>query len=189
MLLNLVMKTIEEIRRQNLAEIAKELGSIQAVADAIGKSHSQVSQWKNGSIDKKSQRPRTMDSESARLIELKCGKDVGWMDNIHAATETKRPNTMIEKEVPQSYGMLLDSIFDPNAFKKQLDYFYQGMSQDHKEAIVMMANRLHNIDHPESGIANPAGVVNKNKTQKVMGTARSGDENARARNTHQRVSK
>jgi hypothetical protein len=157
------MKTIEEIRRQNLVQIAKDMGSIQAVADAIGKSHSQVSQWKNGSIDQKSKRARTMDSESARLIELKCGKEVGWMDNIHTTTETKRLNTMVENEVPQSYGMLLDSIIDPNTFKKQLDYFYQGMSQDHKEAIVMMANRLHNIDHPESGIANPAGKIRLKK--------------------------
>lgn len=74
------VELIEEIRRCRLLLLISEYGTIAALAQKLDRQPSQVSQWKNASIDNKSQKPRSMKSETARWIEEKTGKPVGWMD-------------------------------------------------------------------------------------------------------------
>ena len=78
------MKTIEEIRRENLNILIGEFPSAASFSEKIGKSPSQVSQWKNSSIDSKSGKPRNIDSETAREIEKALEKEKGWMDHDHS---------------------------------------------------------------------------------------------------------
>jgi hypothetical protein len=116
----------------------------------------------------------------------------GWRA-IDNSPEERLPDNLLD-EKGTSFGALLSSLIDPNTFKRTLDFCYEGMSQEHKEVLVMLANRLHNIDHPESGIANPAGkgVAKKNKTQTVttkMGTSPSGVDHARSDHSYKRVQK
>ena len=73
------MQTIEETRRSRLALLEVEAGSQTALAESIGKSPAQVSQWKNASVST-SGRERAMSSDIAREIEHKRGKPRGWMD-------------------------------------------------------------------------------------------------------------
>lgn len=40
-------------------------------------------------------------------------------------------------------------------FLRQLIYFYKGMSLDHKEDLIKIANQLHGIDNPNDRLANP----------------------------------
>lgn len=88
---NMIMKTIEDVRRDNLRRLRDEFGSVQELADRIGKSSSQVSQWLNASAHSTSGKPRTISSGSCREIEKSVGRSEGWMDVEHqeiAAVET-----------------------------------------------------------------------------------------------------
>lgn len=75
------MKTIEEIRHQNLMIIRKECGSISKIAEKTGKSYAQVHQWVKRTKSFKAGIPRSMSSASARLLEEKFDKEIGWMDS------------------------------------------------------------------------------------------------------------
>lgn len=86
--LNHEMKTIEEIRRERLEMLIVEMsdpetgrGGVAALAGLISKSPAQVSQWRNASEDSSTGRPRTLNSDTARMIEERCNKERGWMDN------------------------------------------------------------------------------------------------------------
>lgn len=83
-LFNDCMKTIDEIRRDNIELLIGECGSLKGLADILDKSESQVSQLLHGSKDSKTGKPRGMNNTTARLIEQKCGKERGWLDNDHS---------------------------------------------------------------------------------------------------------
>lgn len=73
------MATIEEIRRTKLAILRDEAGGVRKLADAVGVSEAQMSQWLNGSADSKSGKPRGMRSDSVRRIEAAMKKPEGWL--------------------------------------------------------------------------------------------------------------
>lgn len=75
------MKTCHEVRKEQLAALVKELGSVRAVADLIGRSETQMRQWLNASKDSRTGKPRGISDDIARFIEEKSGKEVGWLDN------------------------------------------------------------------------------------------------------------
>lgn len=84
MLLNKGMKTIDEIRRDNIELLISESGSLKGLADLLNKSESQVSQLLHGSKDSKTGKQRGMNNTTARAIEQRCGKERGWLDNDHS---------------------------------------------------------------------------------------------------------
>ena len=73
------MQTIEEVRRIRLGMLEREFGGQVGLSAKIGKSTSQISQWKNASISATG-RERAMSSDVAREIEKLTGKPRGWMD-------------------------------------------------------------------------------------------------------------
>lgn len=77
------MATSHEIRHLNLLLLIKAAGSIQALADQVNKAHSQISQLRNRIAHSKTGNPREMGDALAREIEVKLGKPVGWMDQLH----------------------------------------------------------------------------------------------------------
>lgn len=80
---NAYMKTVQEINRDNLKLLEQEFGSLKAIADLMGKSHSQVSQWKSASKNSGTGKPRNIGPASAREIEKACNKPLGWLDQPH----------------------------------------------------------------------------------------------------------
>lgn len=74
------MKTVDEIRRENLAALIKEAGSQAELSKKTGKSASQISQWLNASAKSGSGKPRVMGNAMARQMEVVLGKPTGWMD-------------------------------------------------------------------------------------------------------------
>lgn len=80
------MKTIEEIRQLKLVELLNKNceGSITKLAQHIGKSCPQVCQWvkRTPYHNNVAGRLRSIGSDSARAIEIKFKKPVGWMDNL-----------------------------------------------------------------------------------------------------------
>lgn len=79
----LAMQTNADIRHHNLLLLISTMGSVQAMATAIDRSHSQVSQLKNRSKHSKTGEPRLIGDDVARLIEEKLGMPTGWMDAKH----------------------------------------------------------------------------------------------------------
>ena len=78
------MKTVHQIRRENLDLLASELGSMDRVAALVETSAVYLSQLKKQSIDQKTGRPRQMGDKLARRLEKGCKKEEGWMDVDHA---------------------------------------------------------------------------------------------------------
>lgn len=76
------MRTVEEVRRIRLAVLAKEIGSYASINDKMGRTRtdSSLSQIANASKNSKGGTSKTMGSQTAREIELACGKERGWMD-------------------------------------------------------------------------------------------------------------
>ena len=76
------MKSIDDIRRENLSRLRDQLGGRQ-LADRIGCSESQLSQWINGSKHSVTGKKRGMRTATARVIETACSKEPGWLDTDH----------------------------------------------------------------------------------------------------------
>lgn len=91
------VRTIEEIRQARLLQLLEQpdFPTVQALATKLGKSHAQVSQWKNRS-KRTGGGESNIDSASARMIETVVGKPIGWMDNDPAFDEIaeRRANQM-----------------------------------------------------------------------------------------------
>lgn len=73
------MKTIEETYREKLRILIAEYGSQATLARQIEKNPAQISQWINGTPSTTG-KPRSLKSETAREIERKTGKPIGWFD-------------------------------------------------------------------------------------------------------------
>jgi transcriptional regulator with XRE-family HTH domain len=79
-LFNPRMKTIDQIRRERLHLLRKQSGGVGKLAEKLGKSPSQVSQWINASAHSGSGKPRIIGDDAAREIEEKFNLLPGWMD-------------------------------------------------------------------------------------------------------------
>lgn len=77
------MTAVEDIRLQNLARLIASHGGQRQLADAIGKSPAQISQWMNKAPDAKTGKPRALGSRAARSIEEVLGLGEGWLDTVH----------------------------------------------------------------------------------------------------------
>lgn len=73
------MKPIESIRQENLRALSNDLGGQARLAERIGKSPAQISQWLTGT-KMPSGKPRSVSSESAREIERILDLPKNWMD-------------------------------------------------------------------------------------------------------------
>ncbi len=78
------MRDIDEIRRENLGLIERELGGPNEAAKLIGMSASQFTNLRKGAKDSKTGKPRGMHKDTARKIENRAGKPLGWLDVEHS---------------------------------------------------------------------------------------------------------
>ncbi|RQT38367.1 hypothetical protein [Burkholderia contaminans] len=78
------MKDIDQIRRNNLKMLEAEHGGPAAAAAALGMSHSQFTNLRDGARDSKTGRPRGMRATTARNIEQRAEKAPGWLDTDHS---------------------------------------------------------------------------------------------------------
>jgi hypothetical protein len=96
MLFNHAMKFIDDLRRENMAILAKEKGGVAGLARLLDRSESQVSQWILGSL-LPSGKQRGMKSETARWIESTSEKPPGWLDTDHQP-QSDIPSTPVPTE-------------------------------------------------------------------------------------------
>jgi len=79
------MKLIDDLRRENLAQLRADAGGLNKLSSLLDRDDSQVSQWLNGLKNSGTGKPRGMRSNTARYIEEKCKKPQGWLDQDHSA--------------------------------------------------------------------------------------------------------
>lgn len=72
------MKTIDEIRMENLLTLRSQFPSERQFAFHLNKAPNQVNQWLGKGA------ARAIQSESAREVEAIMGKPRGWLDNDHS---------------------------------------------------------------------------------------------------------
>lgn len=77
------MKHIDEIRRENMAALAKRLGGVAHLSKALDRSEAQVSQWIRGARHSATGKKRGMRAETARWIEAITNIPEGWLDTNH----------------------------------------------------------------------------------------------------------
>lgn len=123
-----MMKTIDQIRRENLELLVGELGTLDAVAEAGGTSSVYLSQVRNQAIDKKSGLPRKMGTVVARRLERGAGKSEGWMDQDHKAfANVKLPGEEKLRPYPVISSVqagLLTEVSDPYPVGAGYDVIY-----------------------------------------------------------------
>lgn len=80
------MKTVDEIRRDNLLLLIQEAGSAARLAVLTEVPAPVISQVKNAAKHSAGRKkPRVMGPDVARRLETKMGKPKGWMDVDHSA--------------------------------------------------------------------------------------------------------
>jgi len=77
------MKTIEEIRLDNLRTLCSQFKSQRQFAIHLDRTPAQVNNWLKETPGK------SIVSAAAREIEEKCGKPRGWLDNDHSRSTTE----------------------------------------------------------------------------------------------------
>lgn len=80
---------IEKIRTENLRTLAAELGGGTALARAVGKQRSMISQWMNNNVSKSTGKPIFISSRSCREIERTLGLPERWMDSVQEDVGTQ----------------------------------------------------------------------------------------------------
>lgn len=97
------MRTIEEVRRENLVSLITANGGQRQFAEAAGiKNPAQVSQWVNRSRNATTGKPRVMSGATARAIEASLGLAAGWMDTQHSP-ESLSSSEFSESETRPGY--------------------------------------------------------------------------------------
>jgi hypothetical protein len=96
------MKTIEEIRLENLVTLRSNFPSERQFAIKLDKLPNQVNQWFGKGA------ARSIQSESAREVEVVMGKPRGWLDNDHSQLARLTPETIAQavELLQQANGMI-----------------------------------------------------------------------------------
>jgi hypothetical protein len=91
------MRTVQDIRHENLLAAIQRAGTQTALAERAGLSTVYLSQLKTRAVDSKSQRPREIGNDAARAIERAIGEQPGWMDQDHSrASQIERGLSFVE---------------------------------------------------------------------------------------------
>ena len=140
-----LMKTIAEIRLENLRDLIEKQGSQERVASLAETSPVYLSQLLNRAPDRKTGKLRQIGDDMARKLEAGCQKEIGWMDNIHhaAVSGTTAPASFLVGEATPAYAispkadqltpklLALWSRLDAAGkkdFLEKVDYFVAGRS-------------------------------------------------------------
>jgi hypothetical protein len=151
-----MMNTLADTRRAKLKELV-ENSSLASVALRLGKPARQLNDMIAGR--------KHFGDKVARAMELEGELPPYYFDALDKQLRVNDLYTEQAGNQPASTGSENKSETkrhkdvsdnqEEDVFKAQLLYFYEGMSQLHKEALVGMANNLYNIDQPNDKKANP----------------------------------
>lgn len=92
LLFNAGMKTIGEIRRENMLIAQDRVGGAEQLAELADLSAAYLSQIKNKTLESKTKKEKQMGDKAARKIEIALGEPVGWMDADHTTDFSQHRN-------------------------------------------------------------------------------------------------
>lgn len=140
------MKTVSEIRLQNLELLIAEAGTAELLAERCDLSAIYISQIKNRAIDAKTSKPRNLGAQAARKLERGTGKPQGWMDREHANSEQSIVIVKEQNEPIEGYVRLEHLPYQPSMGK--------GLAHD-GDAIVQHMDVLGSFVKQKIGTTNP----------------------------------
>lgn len=118
------MKTVSEIRHDNLLLLLEEWGSLAELNERLSlpRTDATLSQIKNRSRDSKTGKHRVMGDVLARRLEVAVGKEPGWMDNPQYRAGTREARMALALQVMErmpDYQIdqaikILDTIAEPS---------------------------------------------------------------------------
>ena len=130
------MRDIDQIRRDNMLAIEREIGSATAAAERSGMSQAQWTNLRSGAADSKTGKRRGMRKETARRIEQSIGKPPGWLDAEHEYAPTGRqPNDQllrISEKTPPQYRLETPLSND----EREILALYRKLSADDKPRLL-----------------------------------------------------
>lgn len=103
------MRTVGEIRLQNLELLIQEAGGAEGLAARVDSSPVYISQVRNRAMDHKTKKPRELGTQMARRLEVAFARPRGWMDVSHGQELSAAPaaQLFVVGEAPHPpYGML-----------------------------------------------------------------------------------
>lgn len=103
------MPTIDEIRRENLTALVAELGGNKGLAEVVGVSETQMSQWVKGAKESSTGKQRGLRLATCHRIEDATGKPRGWLDAIHA-TAGEPPAPSPAPKLPEALTVVLSRL-------------------------------------------------------------------------------
>ena len=147
MLFNESMKTVSEIRLQNLEELIAEIGTAELLAELCDLSPIYISQIKNRAIDAKTGKPRNLGAQAARKLEKGTGKPQGWMDREHSSDAEQAAVIIAQPNKPMEGYIRLEHLpYQPSMGR--------GLAHD-GEAIVQHLDVLESFVKKKIGTTNP----------------------------------
>lgn len=114
------MKTIDEIRRNNLNIAATRAGSATLLAKKAGISLVYLSRLKNCAVETRTGNVKTMGARVARKIEVAIGEPVGWMDTDHS------------KALVQATSLVNENVISPNEVATLFQAYFEATSAGRK---------------------------------------------------------
>lgn len=138
------MARVTDIRHAKLLLLIAQHGTIQKLADALGKSHSQISQLRNQSAHSTTGRVRVIGDDLAREIEAKLRLGDGWMDTpeIHPHNDAN-PLEGESLELQMTDWAMLQAFRDmPTAKREEMLERAQAESKQFRELAVEALTRF-----------------------------------------------
>jgi transcriptional regulator with XRE-family HTH domain len=141
-----------ETWHKRLAQALAYRGKTQADLSRItGKKRPSVNGWLTGET-------KMMEADNAAKVCASLQVNALWLFHKMGPSgmeDADMTNTVSE---PKS-KYVTEALQEHDEDKRQLNYFYDGMSQGHKEALVMTANGLYSMDNPHDRLAKPFGAL------------------------------
>lgn len=132
------MRTIADIRLENLELLVKEAGTLDAVAEKADTTSVYLSQLRTRAIDIKTGHPREMGTRIARRLDDAYGKPRGWMDESHYTEAGRTAPVEARQETLQMVALNsreLDAIVSLRALShKQREGFISTLIQAAEDA-------------------------------------------------------
>ncbi len=103
MLFNAIMKTCDEIRRDNLKLLIKAAGSEFLLAEKYGCTEANIKTMARAYKDSKSGTPKGIGTAAARKLEKVMDQEIGWLDHDHSQ-ESVAPTIIQEPRSNDAYA-------------------------------------------------------------------------------------
>lgn len=159
------MKTASEIRLFKLGVLAKEVGTLRALAERCDTSEAYLSQIMTGQPDSKTGKPKSVGNALARKLEDGTGKSRGWMDT----PDTDRPTGIRDQRVERSRDANTDlgpdikgrvpliSWVQAGDWNSVVDNFHPGDADEWIDTTVPVRQHTYALRVKGDSMTNPTG--------------------------------